>query len=189
MWFSSCLGQYSRSKTKFALTFAAWNLLPARGMKGKQASPIEVGKPFKFLQPAFGWVDQGLALMGVLIGGVSYLKEAHCVEKKVRGLFPIPLVLIPPRADPGAPEVRAETAASLGWWLTVRYYMLRGKANKCHPGKGSRMRGGWQTASRPPRSGGKSGGLGQLHCFQYHKDIWMVPRAKVPAHCHNCSDG
>jgi len=55
-----------------------------------------------------------LALTGVLIGVVSYLREAPCIEKKVRRSFPPPYILHPPRADPGAPEVRAQTTDSLG---------------------------------------------------------------------------
>lgn len=128
-----------------------------------------------------GWRRDCLAFMGVLIGGMSYLKEAPWAEKKVRGSFPTPHVLLPPRADPGAPEVRPQTTASLRrWWLTVRHCTLAGKANKCHPGKGARMCGGWQTASRPPPSGGKNGGVRRLPCFEHHKDIWIVPRRKVP---------
>lgn len=77
-------------------------------------------------------------------------------------------------------------------WLTVRHCTLRGKANKCHSGNGGRMSSGWQTPGSPAPCGGKGQGWRWLQCFQHHKDIQIVLRAKMPTHCHDqglCRDG
>lgn len=65
-------------------------------------------------------------------------------------------------------------------WLTVRHCLLRGKANKCHPGKGRQMYSGWH------------GGKRWLQCFQHCKDIQILLREKTPIHCYDqglCRDG
>lgn len=54
-----------------------------------------------------------LALMGVLIGSITHVKEVPAVGQ-VMGSLPTPSVLIPPRADRGGPEVRAQTTVSPG---------------------------------------------------------------------------
>lgn len=54
-----------------------------------------------------------MGLMGELIGSITYGKEAPTVEEVV-GSLPTPSVFIPPRAAPGGPEVRAQTAVSPG---------------------------------------------------------------------------
>lgn len=111
-----------------------------------------------------------LALMGVLLGSITYVKEAPVVEK-VMGSPPTPSVLIPPRADPGGPEVRAQTTASPGEVTHCGTRHAERKANKCHPGKGRRMFSGWQTPGSPPPCGGKRWGLRWLQCFPHHKDM------------------
>lgn len=54
-----------------------------------------------------------MALVAVLIGSITYAKESPTVEQPM-GSFPTPSVLTPPRADPGGPEVRAQTTVSPG---------------------------------------------------------------------------
>lgn len=150
--------------------FAAWNL-PAHGMTSKQTLPPEVGKAFKFALLSLDGLTKRFLGSRRCANRLCVLPEGNPLRREEgRASFPAPCILIPPKASSGAPEVRTKTTDSLGQWLTVRLHMLRDKGNKLHPGKGVWMWGGWQTANRPPLSGGKSGVGLVLQTPQGHSD-------------------
>lgn len=77
-----------------------------------------------------------LGLMGGMIGGVSYLKEALCVVKKVGGLFLLPSSWS--HQEQVLELLRFGNKAETPWGSDS----LRVKAKKYHSGKGMCMCGG-----------------------------------------------
>lgn len=112
--------------------------------------------------------------------GISPWRKPSVQRRRRGGSSPAPIAPLVP--EPRAPEVRAQTAASLKQrWLTARNCLLADRANKCHPGKGAGVCGRGQKTSRSSPSGGKSRGVGRLRRIQHCKSIWMGLRAKLPA--------